>query len=422
MLLLSVLYALLSAYLIWSVVTFIQNYSKARKIGLPTLISPIGPNNPIWMIFKDRLIPLFSKLPFGLGEWAPRAEIGWTYYDKYAVHARYGQAFTIATPSGIDIVLAEPTAVEDVMRRRNDFIKDPNIYGMLDFYGPNLDTVNGKQWDRHRKITVPPFNEQNSALVWRETADQAEQILQTWSSKDCVMTTQYDVHAVALNVLCGAGFGVQSSFVDDTTSVDNGGKQRLGYRESLRLLLANIVQLVLLTILMKAGIPKWMFVGKMATVGQAYDELKEYMSQMLQKEKAAFEQGDLTRHNLMSALVRASEESRGDDSIADDPKERSSGGLTDDEVYGNLFIYNLAGHVSNAHLVMNHLRPLTLCKDTTAATLHFAITLLAVYPEWQGWLAQEINEVRRSEKSEIYYYEQTFPKLRRCLALMVGSI
>jgi cytochrome P450 len=66
-------------------------------------------------------------------------------------------------------------------------------------------------------------------------------------------------------------------------------------------------------------------------------------------------------------------------------------------------------------------RALISSQDTTAATLHFAITLLAVWPEWQTWIAEEVDQVRQSEQSEIWYYEQTFPRLRRCLALMVGS-
>merc|ERR1712000_215573 len=80
------------------------------------------------------------------------------------------------------------------------------------------------------------------------------------------------------------------------------------------------------------------------------------------------------------------------------------GGLTDEEVYGNLFIYNLAGH------------------DTTAATLHFALTLLAVYPQWQTWIAEEIDAVYKADKSGLFYYEETFPKLTRVLALMYETV
>ena len=393
---------LMLPYLIWAASCLASNYNKARKIGLPILIAPIDSMNPLWMLTKDFLIPIISRLPYGLGEWASRGEIGWTFYARFAIHAKYGEAFIIVSPGHNEVILAEPAATDDIMRRRNDFIKDPAMYGMLDFYGPNLDTVNGKVWDRHRKITVPPFNEQNSALVWGEAAEQADYLKEAWTQKDQVTTTQYDVHAVALNVLCGAGFGMPSSFLDVKSMANSDEAQaRLGYRESLRLLLANIVQLVFLNLLQNAGIPRWMLWGGMQKIGRAYDEFKEYMGEMIQKEKTAFEQGDLARHNLMSALVRASEQSREAAKTSEDPATASFAGLTDDEVYGNLFIYNLAGH------------------DTTAATLQFAITVLAVFPQWQEWIAEEIDRVRKADPSGLWYYEETFPLLERCLALMV---
>ncbi|KIW22481.1 uncharacterized protein PV07_12365 [Cladophialophora immunda] len=406
MFLLYAFWSLVLAYLIWTLIRFTNNYLEAKKIGLPILITPVNPASPLWMLTKDRLIPVFTSLPWGLGEWAARAEVGWTFYQRYSVHAKYGEAFTIVSPGTNEIYIAEPSATEDIMRRRNDFIKDPAMYGMLNIYGPNLDTVNGKVWDRHRKITVPPFNEQNSALVWRETAEQADQMLKIWSEKDHVTSTQPDVHAVALNVLCGAGFGIHSSFIDSKLSSGEDQTQtQLGYRESLRMLLANIVQLVLLSVLKKAGFPDWVFFGNMQKLSVAYEEFKRYMSEMLAQEKTAFEQGDLTRHNLMSALVRASEQSNETARSAQDPPATTTAaGLSDEEVYGNLFIYNLAGH------------------DTTAATLHFAITLLALYPEWQTWIAEEIDQVRKADPSGTWYYEETFPKLERCLALMYETV
>lgn len=404
MFLLNIAVALCVAYTVWSIVRFQANYAEAKKIGLPILCSPVNPAGPLWMSTKGFLIPILQKLPFGLGEWTSRAEVGWTYYPKFQVHSKYGEAFVIVTPGGNEIILAEPNAAEDVTRRRNDFIKDPLMYGMLDIYGPNLDTVNGKVWDRHRKTTVPPFSEQNSALVWREAGEQAEQLLNSWCSKDQVRSTQLDVYAVALNVLCEAGFGVHSKFVDEKHSSGSGEAARhLGYRECLRLLLANIVQLVILSAIQRSGLPKWLVWGKMREIGNARDELKGYMSKLLAKEKEAFDQGDLDRHNLMSALVRAQVESQQAALINNKSSNLASAGLTEDEVYGNLFIYSLAGH------------------DTTAGALHFAIVLLAVNPEWQDWIGEEIDAVRKGDPSGLCFYEEIFPKLQRCLALMVSS-
>jgi cytochrome P450 len=414
--------SLILGYLVWTLARLVTNYHSAQGIGLPLLICPVDPAGPLWMVCKDVVKPVLVRLPLGLGTWASRAEVGWTFFEKYDVHAQHGDAFVIVSPGENDVVIAHPPATADVMRRRNDFVKNPAMYGMLDIYGPNVDTVNGKLWDRHRKVTVPPFNEHNSALVWREAADQVDQMLAVWcagadpGAEDegnpprVVTTTQPDVHALALNVLCGAGFGVHSSFVDaalpnaDSDAETEAGPKRLGYRESLRMLLASIVPLVLLGVMKRAGVPSWLFLGRLHDLSVAYDEFKGYMGEMLARERTAYEQGDSTRHNLMSALVRANEQSSEAAKAATGAAAAATAaGLTDDEVFGNLFIFNLAGH------------------DTTAATLHFAITLLAAHPEWQTWVGQEIDQVRQQEADAGLYYEGTFPKLHRCMALMVSS-
>jgi cytochrome P450 len=404
MVFLSTAVSLCVCYLVWSAWRWQINYAEARKIGLPILISPVNPMGPLWMSTKDFLVPILTRLPFGLGEWAIRADIGWTYYERFRVHAKYGEAFIIVSPGENEIILAEPNAADDVTRRRNDFIKNPAMYGMLDIYGPNLDTVNGKVWDRHRKVTVPPFSEQNSALVWREAGQQAEQLLNSWCDKGEVRSTQLDVYAVALNVLCEAGFGVHSKFVDERkSSASDEAAQHTGYRECLRLLLANFIQLVVLSAIQKSGLPKWVIRGKMRKLATARDEFRGYMSSLLAIEQRAFDQGDLDRHNLMSALVRAQGQSQERVSISKNSHNAAFGGLTEDEVYGNLFIYSLAGH------------------DTTAGSLNFALVLLAVNPEWQDWIGEEIDEVRKADPSGLCFYEETFPKLTRCLALMVSS-
>ena len=124
------------------------------------------------------------------------------------------------------------------------------------------------------------------------------------------------------------------------------------------------------------------------------------MEEMLSSERSQMSAAQESRpRNLLTALVRASEEAK------QSPKEDLSGqGLTDDEIFGNIFIYNLAGH------------------ETTANTLAFAIVLLAAEPEWQEWIAEEITQVLGDESTpQSWKYEQSFPRLGRCLAVMVCS-
>ena len=75
--------------------------------------------------------------------------------------------------------------------------------------------------------------------------------------------------------------------------------------------------------------------------------------------------------------------------------------ISEDEITGNLYQSTIAGF------------------DTTANTMANAITILAIYPEYQVWIIEEIDHV--SKLNGDLDYERTFPAMKRCIALMVSS-
>jgi cytochrome P450 len=86
----------------------------------------------------------------------------------------------------------------------------------------------------------------------------------------------------------------------------------------------------------------------------------------------------------MSVLVRAAKLSKAD--------EKGRNSLSDDEIFGNLFIYNLAGH------------------ETTANTLAYAVALMATNRGVQDWVGEEIDAVFGSEEDvKTWQYEMAFP-------------
>ena len=83
-------------------------------------------------------------------------------------------------------------------------------------------------------------------------------------------------------------------------------------------------------------------------------------------------------------------------------KNSTRQGLTDEEIFGNIFAFNLAGH------------------ETTANTLATSLVLLAANPECQAWLVEEVQHVLgNSGGMEDWKYDECFPNLKRCLAVMV---
>lgn len=365
--------------------------------------------------------PTSRYLPASLSAWTNRIE-NWNQYAKFSQHEALGtRAYWIIDDGNKELFLADPAAADDVLRRcRGEFIKNPRMYTMLDIFGRNVVTTNGKVWERHRRVTVPPFNERISETVWEESGRQGAGARAKWlaisdEGEGVVRSTQDDTTRIAFNVLSAAGYGLTFDFDDvagqsGLSEADRAAGHRMSYRESLFLLLNNFWSLVLYFIGRQFGWPVAAMWGRVREIAVAKEEYAWYMRDMLKSEREKIQGGEGAageggrkageKENLMSVLIRSSEEG----TAGEASKTGKAGSvLSDDEVYGTLFIYNLAGH------------------DTTAGALNYAVALMAARPKWQEWLAEEIDAVVREDQSSLRY-ATVFPKLHRCLALMVRPI
>lgn len=76
------------------------------------------------------------------------------------------------------------------------------------------------------------------------------------------------------------------------------------------------------------------------------------MTSLYEEKKRAYAEGEVRDANLITSLVRASQD-----------EEKTSDGLTESEIYGNMFAFNFASH------------------NTTTHTLTFALYFLAAHPD-----------------------------------------
>ncbi|TVY38744.1 11-oxo-beta-amyrin 30-oxidase [Lachnellula occidentalis] len=381
------------ALLAWPVVNTFRHYRKAQRIGLPIVITPVVPLNPFWLVLIPLLGPLTSSLPGYLGEFLNYGSFTWYFQTKMRVLEKLGPAFVIVSPGGMQIQLCDGHAVEEILYRSNDFPKPASYYHALDVFGENLDTANGREWQRHRKITTPPFNEMNSNMVWIESLRQAKGMLRSWShaGEAGTIETSQDTMNLALHVLTGAGFGRFYPFEKGVSSPASG--HTMSFKEALHTVLNNFIGVLLLSNskLMAKLLPK-----RFDAIRTAIPEFKQYLVEFV-KEERANPQKSSEHDNLMSALLRASD--------LREVKGEGRGTLTDDEVYGNLFIYAFAGH------------------ESTANILAYAITLLAANLKVQDWIREEVQAVASEYGAvENWKYEEMFPRLRRCLALMFETL
>ncbi|KAK6605674.1 hypothetical protein H4I95_05480 [Botrytis cinerea] len=87
-----------------------------------------------------------------------------------------------------------------------------------------------------------------------------------------------------------------------------------------------------------------------ARVGRAAADFKKYMENVLDEESSSLKEGKAGNGTLMASLVRAlgahqKEEIASSRQTAQSPSK----GLTVDEIFGNIFVINFAGHDTTAN-------------------------------------------------------------------------
>ena len=323
--------------------------------------------------------------------------MGWNFTDKDKLHRDFGPVIFHVNPGQNELFVADPDVLMAMLVKRKDFAK-PDLYKLLDVYGPSVNTVNGDDWERHRKVTAPCFNERVSSRVWKEASSQAQVMLSQWLANDVGRTRSMveDTRVVALHVLSAVGFGVSRSFSKGVRESKTVAGYTMNYRDALMTVLYNVPLVFIFSFNYNAMLLPFM-PKSLQRVGRAVLEFRSYMEGMLNNERdlPSADKSPASPPNLMSTLIRSSDEAR------NGHKQKSSQFLSDKEIYGNLFAFNLAGH------------------DTTANTMAFAISLLALEPKWQDWIHYEIRQVVADYPTTDY--ETYFPRLKRCLAIMVSK-
>jgi cytochrome P450 len=392
MALLLVLLTIPVAILIYRFTNFLQNYIDARRLGIPIIFSPVSWQDSWWVPLAQIFTP-FRHLPFSLGSWIFYSTMGWTLEDRYHAHEKYGAAFVIVSPRKNEIFVADPVACEELLSQWRIWTKCEEIYKIFDVFGKNVNTVNGDVWTRHRKITSYGFKEANNKVVWEEALFQARDLGKSWASKDIDMKRVVtDFGTVALHVLSAAAFGKRHGFDSGYGSQHPEPGHQLSFGDSLRTIMHNLMFTILFD-----GIkaPNFMLPGTLKSIKLATIEFRQYLQEFIAMERDLLANGGGERDSLAAIMVSANEEEK----VANND-EKKKGMLTDDELVGNLFMMNLAGH------------------ETTAGTLTYALPLIAVNPGIQSWLQDEIDAHFRIDLP----YAEVYPGLVRCLAVMYETV
>lgn len=382
--------------------SLIVNYLAARKLGVPIVVVPVSWQDAWWVLIWGNFRWL-ANAPL-IGHWIDFGHHAWAQDLRWRPHRTYGDVFVIVSPKKNEIMINDPAAGVELQTHYKTWIKPQPLYDIFETFGKSVISVNGEDWQRHRKIVNPAFREQNNRLVWEESLKQARQMLQVARGRPGASQTLLDVRnncaLVAMHVLSAAGFGHVHDFDGGLRVIAKGHSRSLA--EALMYLGQNILFVLLSTNFRVLG---WIMPRKYKEVKGVIQEFRQYMTEIVAYNRATTQGGGGGRPaDIVSALVEADEAAKREEKTAGVVLGAKPMYLSDDELFGNLYVFNLAGF------------------ETTANALTYTIPFLAANREVQDWVGQEVDAVLKGPDDPDY--DQTFPSLVRCLALMVclGSL
>lgn len=249
----------------------------------------------------------------------------------------------------------------------------------------------GNDWQRQRKLIAPAINEQISEAVWNESIDQARQMLASFGDESTNKSIQ-GLRTIAINVLGAAGYGKPRKF-------DREDKLEPGFQTTFMSAILTVIESLVLSGIMPPALLLLPFMPKSwRDIGVAVKEFPVHQKMLIESERASTANANKT--NLMSTLIRLSDQERRVDRDKSVSSESNGAYLTEEELHGNLYLVTLAGF------------------DTTANTMGYAMAHLALDEDLQEWLFEEIRGVQKTVPT--MEYTETFQLLPRCLAFMVG--
>jgi cytochrome P450 len=343
-----VLLSLLGVYLVHTLLEFRKGVRSVGHLSGPRLL--IDPLSGLVQLIRRALPP---PLRFVIREnsWMVK-----NVYRDFAAAGRDAIAMVCAFPPRTVIYLADPAAIKEVTSSRAKFPKPVELYKILLVFGSNIVASEGEEWKRYRTIAAPAFSERNTRLVWDETIRIMFDLFDNvWGDKpEIVCDHCVDITLpIALFVIGVAGFGRRVTWTSDLT-VPPG--HQMTFKDALHFSSTSLI--------LKIILPSWMMklTERTRNADFAMNELRQYMVEMVNVRRNAETKEE--RYDLFSGLLDAA-----------DGDLDGAAAITEEELIGNIFIFLLAGH------------------ETTAHTLCFTFAMLALYPDEQERLHQQIKGI-----------------------------
>ncbi|KAG8735442.1 hypothetical protein FRC10_010601 [Ceratobasidium sp. 414] len=277
-------------------------------------------------------------------------------------------------------------------------------------FGGNLVGAEGADWKRQRRICAPAFSEKNNKLVWSTALGFTNDMIDTW--EDGSVISVHDVCKdmtlpIALCVIAKAGYGQDVKWKNEEAPP-------AGHDFTFKQALLTVSDKIYLPLIM----PNWAWGLRESWryVKKANDELRLYIHEMITDRRELQDMASRSlaeeKHDIFNQIIHAHDDN---DMMSEDELIGwfyyivNAGPVADRLTKGNAFVFLIAGH------------------ETTAHSLVIALALLALYPEEQAKLAQEIQAAQPESRDfcRLTVVNQTYddmPKIPYALAVLYETL
>ncbi|XP_068646295.1 cytokinin hydroxylase [Aristolochia californica] len=231
----------------------------------------------------------------------------------------------------------------------------PNVFkcDREPLFGKGLVMVEGDEWARHRHIIAPAFSPNNLKAMMSIMVDSTNQMLDKWSSLVAANRAEINVER-----------GLTDNAAQIIAKTSFGMSNQHGQKVSEKL---QAMQLVLFNSNRWVGVPFSKYIHPLNTLESKRlgKEIDDLLLSIITSRKAEAGQGSRLSGNDLLSLLMAENERDG----------RVGKKLTESELVDECKTFFFGGH------------------ETTALALSWTLLVLALHPDWQNRLREEIKEV-----------------------------
>lgn len=148
--------------IIWQYVAAFRKAAELEKGSpIPVVRSYMPPQTPILQFLETYFSPWILSLPYSWRHWYEYCghTAAWGHKGRLPREELGSDVYWVVGPGGRRLYVQDPEVINEITHRWRDFPKPKEYYKDLRLFGENVVTVEGSEWQYHRRIITACFTE-----------------------------------------------------------------------------------------------------------------------------------------------------------------------------------------------------------------------------------------------------------------------